>query len=372
MKIVNGAVFWNNEGFVKQDVCMEGNRFAEAASDSDVFDASGCYVVPGLIEIHMHGCCGADASNGTVEDMRTMSEFLGKNGVTGFCPATMTLPIDVLEKAFCAANEYKKTQTSGSRLHGINMEGPYFSMAKKGAQNPAYIKNPSIEEFDRLWNASEGIIRLADVAPELEGALEYIEHVSKLTTVSMAHTSATYDQAKAGIQAGATSCTHLFNGMPPLNHREPGVVGAAFESDSVYAELICDCIHIHPAVIKSVFKAMGDDRVCVISDALSCAGLPEGPYQSGGLDVYLKDGCARLADGTLAGSASTLFLNFQKIVRAGIPMERALKACAANPAKNIGVYDQVGSITPGKLADCLILDENLELKAVFMDGVQIR
>ena len=192
------------------------------------------------------------------------------------------------------------------------------------------------------------------------------------TTVSIAHTTADYDTAVAAIKAGATSCTHLFNAMPNFTHRAPGVVGAVFENDEIFAELICDCIHIHPAVIKSVFKVIGDDRVCVVSDALSCTGLPEGQYELGGLEIFLKDNCARLESGTLAGSACTQFIDFQKIVRAGIKLESAVKACSANPAKNLGVYDKLGSLSEGKLADILVIDQNLELKAVFIGGKRVR
>ena len=374
MKITNGNVFLDNRGFEQKDLTFAGDRITFAdTDDKDVFDAEGMYVLPGFVEMHMHGCCGADASNGELEDFATMSDFLGKNGVTSFCPTTMTLPIPTLEKAFCAANEYRKKQTSGSRLIGCNMEGPFFSMAKKGAQNPAYIKDPSIEAFDRLWDASEGCIAVADLAPELPGAMEYIEHVSKKTTVSIAHTMSDYDTAVKAIESGVTSCTHLFNAMPPYTHRAPGVVGAVFESDTMFAELICDCIHIHPAVIKAVFKVMGDDRVCVISDALPCTGLEEGQkYQLGGLDIYLKGNCARLEDGTLAGSACTQFMDFQKIVRAGVPLESAVKACTANPARNLGIYDRLGSLTEGKLADVIVLDKDLELKAVFIGGKRVR
>ena len=157
--------------------------------------------------------------------------------------------------------------------------------------------------------------------------------------------------------------------MTPFTHRDPGVVGAAFESNDCFAELICDCIHVHPAVIKTVFKVMGEDRVCAISDALPCAGLADGKYMSGGLEVYLKDGCARLLDGTLAGSASTLYMNFKKLIGIGIPMETVIKACSANPAKCIGVYDSIGSIETGKFADIVVLDKELNIKWVFINGI---
>ena len=368
MKIIKGNVFFDNNKFEKRDIYIENGIFCENESGGgDIFDAEGCYVLPGFIDIHIHGCTNADASSGDIGDFEKMSSFLATKGITGFCPTTMTLPIEQLEKAFIAADKFRQTQVSGSRLLGINMEGPYFSMAKKGAQNPEYIKNPTIEEFDRLWKSSNGVIALADVAPELPGAEKFIKHVSKLTTVSLAHTSADYSTAKAALEAGATNATHLFNAMTPFTHRDPGVPGAVFESDCCFAELICDCIHIHPAVIKTVFKILGDDRVCVISDNIPCAGLPEGKYTSGGLEVYLKDGCAKLADGTLAGSASLLNTNFKNVAKL-VSLESAIKACSANPAKNIGVYNKTGSISYGKFGDVVIIDKNLDIKSVFIAG----
>lgn len=366
MKIINGTVFYKNSRFEKRDICISDGIICDSA-EGEVFDASGCYVIPGLIDVHIHGCINADASSGDIEAFEKMSSFLAKKGVTSFCPATMTLPIDTLEKAFKSADLYKRTQKSGSRLIGINMEGPYFSMAKKGAQNPDYIKNPDADEFERLWDLSHGIVAIADVAPELPGALDYISKVSKLCAVSIAHTSADYSQTKAGLSAGAVSFTHLFNAMTPLNHREPGCIGAAFESDSCFTELICDCIHVHPAVIKTVFKAMGEDRVCAISDALPCAGLPEGKYLSGGLEVTLANGCARLEDGTLAGSASTLFDNFKKLANT-VSLESAIKACTSNPARLTGIYEKTGSVETGKNADIIILDKDFNLKAVYIGG----
>lgn len=371
MIIKNGNVFLNDCAFSVQDIYIEGGVISSKAK-GDVIDATGLYVIPGLIDIHIHGCVSADASSGSVDELRQMSEFLATRGVTGFCPATMTLPYDVLERAFCAADSFKRSQKSGAKLIGINMEGPFFSMSKKGAQNPEYIKAPDIGVFDRLWEISNGIISLADVAPETDGAIEYIKHASKFTTVSLAHTSATFDQAKAGLMAGATSVTHLFNAMTPFNHRDPGVPGAVFESDSCFAELICDCIHIHPAVIKTVFKTLSDKRVCAISDALPCAGLPEGDYISGGLEVHLKDGCARLHDGTLAGSASTLYDNFKRLVGIGIPLESAVRACTSTPARCVGVYDTLGSIGIGKAADVVLLDKDLNIKAVIINGEQVK
>ncbi len=367
MKIINANVFYDNNCFEKRDLFVNNGIFCDT-DDGDIFDADGCYVLPGFVDIHIHGCVNADASAGDIDAFKKMGDFLAKDGITSFCPTTMTLDIHSLEKAFVSADCYKKEQTGGSRLIGINMEGPYFSAAKKGAQNPKFIKNPDYNEFKYLWDRSNGIITIADVAPELDGAVEYIEKVSKLCAVSIAHTSADYYEAKRGLDAGATGITHLFNAMTPLNHRDPGVVGAAFESDSCFTELICDCIHIHPAVIKTVFKTVGADRVCAISDALPCTGLPEGNYISGGLEVTLKDGCARISDGTLAGSASTLLSGFKKLIEIGIPIEDAVKACSATPAKHIGMYNKIGSITTGKYADFIIMDKNLKLKAVFIGG----
>ena len=212
-----------------------------------------------------------------------MARYLAENGVTGFAPASMTLPYDVLESAYLTAKRLRDEQPEDcAALLGINMEGPFFSEKKKGAQNGAYLRNPDWEAFEHLYEVSDGLIRIADLAPELPGAVEFTEKASKLCTVSVAHTDASYDEGRAVYEAGATHLTHLYNAMPGIHHRKPGVIGAASECEQVYAELICDGQHVHPSAVRMAFRLF-PERICLISDALRCCGMPDGQYTLGGL-----------------------------------------------------------------------------------------
>ena len=350
---------------------VENGRFAEILTtvpDEDGTDLQGRYVIPGLIDVHNHGNSGADFSDGDYDGLIKMARYLAQNGVTSFAPASMTLPYDVLEAAYKTAVRLKKEQPEGcARLMGIQMEGPFFSEKKKGAQNGAYLREPDLEAFRRLYDASEGLIRIADVAAELPGAVEFTEKVSKLCTVSIAHTDCSYEDAQAVFRAGARHLTHLYNAMPGIHHRKPGPIGAGSEREDVTAELICDGQHVHPSAVRMAFKLF-PGRVCLISDALRCCGMPDGQYTLGGQDVFLKGGIARLADGTIAGSATNLYDCMRKAVAFGIPKEQAILSATIVPAREIGRETEIGSIETGKLADFVVCDEALNRRAVYMGG----
>lgn len=339
---------------------------------ADAVDLQGATVIPGLIEVHSHGAMGADFSDGDYEGLKKMASCLASAGVTSFAPASMTLPYDVLEKAFSTAKQLVKEQPAGcSRLMGIQMEGPYFSEKKKGAQNGEYLKTPDFEGFKKLYDGCDGLIRIADVAPELPGAAEFAEKASKLCTVSVAHTDSDYDHAKAAFDAGATHLTHLYNCMPGIHHRNPGVIPAAVENKNVRAEVICDGQHVHPASVRLAFSMFGAQRMIIVSDALRCAGMPEGQYELGGQQIWLKDGLARLADGTIAGSASNLYDGLCKAIGFGIAEEDVVRACTYNPACALGVENTVGSIQEGMLADFLICSADYTEKRVFLGGKEL-
>ena len=283
----------------------------------------------------------------------------------------MTLPYDVLEAAYKTAVQFKKAQPEGcARLMGIQMEGPFFSEKKKGAQNGAYLRDPDFAAFKRLYDVSEGFLRIADVAAELPGAVEFAEKASKLCTVSIAHTDCTYEEASAVFDAGASHLTHLYNAMPGIHHRKPGPIGAGSERENVVAELICDGQHIHPSAVRMAFKLF-PGRICLISDALRCCGMPDGQYTLGGQDVFLYGVVAKLADGTLAGSATNLYDCMRKAVEFGIPKEQAILSATLIPAREIGREKEIGSIESGKLADFVVCDEELSLVRVFTGGKQI-
>ena len=349
----------------------ENGRFTEILTTVPAeggIDLNDQYVTPGLVDVHNHGNSGADFSDGDYDGLVKMARYLAQNGVTGFAPASMTLPYDVLETAYRTAVRLRNEQPTGcARLLGIQMEGPFFSEKKKGAQNGAYLREPDLEAFRRLYDASEGLIRIADVAAELPGAVEFTEKVSKLCTVSIAHTDCSYEDAQAVFRAGARHLTHLYNAMPGIHHRKPGPIGAGSEREDVTAELICDGQHVHPSAVRMAFKLF-PGRVCLISDALRCCGMPDGQYTLGGQDVFLKGGIARLADGTIAGSATNLYDCMRKAVAFGIPKEQAILSATIVPAREIGRETEIGSIETGKLADFVVCDEALNRRAVYMGG----
>ncbi len=372
MLFTNAKVFFAERGFAPASFRVEGGVFTEflpaECREPSAVDLGGAAVIPGLIDIHTHGNSGADFSDGDYEGLKTMAAFLAGRGVTGFAPASMTLPYEVLSRAYATARRLADEAPAGhARLLGINMEGPFFSEKKKGAQNAAYLKKPDFEAFKKLYDDCGGLIRIADLAPELEGAEEFTEKAAKLCTVSVAHTDAAYEDAARVYAAGATHLTHLFNAMPSIHHRKPGVIGAASENEKVYAELICDGQHVHESAVRMAFRLF-PGRICLISDALRCCGMPDGEYELGGQAVFLKGGIARLADGTIAGSAATLYDCLLNAVRFGIDRDEAIRSATLNPARQLGCADRFGSIAVGKAADFLVCGEDLSLRTVYLGG----
>lgn len=335
----------------------------------DAIDLNGATVIPGLIEAHSHGAVGADFSDGDYEGLVRMAKYYLSCGVTSFAPTSMTLPYEILEKAFATARKLVDEDPAGcAKVRGIHMEGPFFSMKKKGAQNGAYLKDPDFEGFKKLNDGCGGLVKIVDLASELPGAAEFVAQASKVCTVSIAHTDSDYDHAKAAIEAGVSHLTHLYNAMPGINHRNPGVIPAAVESGTVRAELICDGYHIHPSAVRLAFT-MFKDRMIIVSDSGRCAGQPDGTqFELGGQDAWLRDGVARLGDGTIACSASNMWKCLQNVLSWGIPEEEAIRAATYNPAVSLGAADVVGSIEEGKVADFLIISGNYEDKRVFLAG----
>ncbi len=375
MLFKNAKIYTEDFKFVTGWFTVENGRFVqvcEGDTDAQGTDLGGAVVIPGLIDVHNHGNSNADFSDGDYEGLCRMAAYLGANGVTSFAPASMTLPYDVLEKAFATAAKLHAEKPQGSsKLQGIQMEGPFFSEKKKGAQNGAYLKLPDYEAFAALYNGCGGLVRIVDVAPELEGAAEFVEKASKLCTVSIAHTDSDYDHAKTAIDAGVTHLTHLYNAMPSIHHRKPGVIGAAAENPKVRAELICDGIHVHPSSIRLAFALFGGERMVLISDALRCCGMPDGTYELGGQEVFLRGKVCTLEDGTLAGSVTNLFDCMRNVISYGIAPETAIRAASYNPACALGVDSEVGSIAPGKCADFVICDADFTRKAVYIDGEKV-
>lgn len=366
MKIINAQVFGENGRFEEKDVCMEDGLFADS-SDGEILDASGLYAIPGLVDIHFHGCMGYDFCDGTVEAFDAIANYEAENGVTTICPATMTLGEGTLERIFKAAGAYENTQ--GSVLAGINMEGPFVAMKKKGAQNGKYIRKPDVAMFRKLQNLCGGLIKQVAVAPEEDDEFEFIEALKDEVVLSVAHTCCDYCRAREAFRRGSNHVTHLYNAMNGFTHREPGVVGAACDNESVFVELICDGVHIHPATVRTTFKMFGNDRICMISDSMMATGMADGKYALGGQDVFVTGKKAVLEDGTIAGSASNLMDCLRVAVKEmQIPLESAVKACTLNPAKSLGLDDMHGSITTGKYANLVLLDKDLNIVKVFIKG----
>lgn len=370
MRITGAQVFDLQEGFVQRDICFDGRLLSGSSADGKTYDASGCYVIPGLTDVHFHGCMGRDFSDAEPEGLEIMAQYELSRGVTQICPAGMTLTEEQLTKICQVAAAHRAADKPGAALCGINLEGPFLSMAKKGAQNGAWLHAPDVAMFRRLMAASQGLVKLVSIAPEEPGAMEFIEAVEGEVTVSIAHTTADYDTSMEAFRLGARQVTHLFNAMPAFTHRAPGVVGAAAD-DSAHVEIISDGIHLHPSVVRAVFAMFGNDRVCLISDSMRAAGMPNGEYSLGGQKVIMNDGKATLEDGTIAGSATCLAECFRRAVKFGVPLETALKAATINPAQAVGLFDEVGSITTGKRADVLILNkETLQPETIFIGGVK--
>ena len=372
MRYENGWIFADGR-FVRGGFSVENGRFAHVLEDvpGPAEDLDGALVIPGLVDIHVHGCAGADFSDGDYAGLVRMARYLARRGVTSFAPASMTLPYDALDKAFHAAARLRREGLAdGARLMGIQMEGPFLSREKRGSQNPAYLRLPDWDSFLRLYDAAEGLLRIVDVAPELPGAVEFTRRASEKCRVSVAHTAAGYDQAAAVFDAGATHLTHLFNAMSGIHHRHPGPIGAASERENVTAELICDGIHVHPSAVRMAFRLF-PGRICLISDALRCCGMADGSYSLGGQEILLSGGVARLIGGAIAGSAADLYQCMRRAVSFGIPREQAVWAATALPARVIGRESEPGAIADGRAADFVICGGELEPEAVYLGGKRL-
>lgn len=365
MLIQSGNVFRDSK-FKKCDLRIEnslvtglGENLSPAAGEQ-VYDASGCYVLPGLFDIHMHGAVGEDFSDASPEGLFRMAEYERSCGITSFCPTSMSLGKDELMEVFRSG---KAVADKCPQIYGFHMEGPFLNPKRKGAQKEEHIIEPDMQFFHACYEASGRRIKKLTLAPEMEGALELIREVKGEVRVSLGHTDANYECALRAFRKGASQVTHLFNAIPGMNHRKPGIIGAAFDDNEVYVELIADGVHVHDSVIRAAFS-MFEGRVVLVSDSMRATGLGDGEYSLGGQRVKVNGRSAVLSDGTLAGSVTNLFDCMKHCIEIGVPAEQAVAAATRNPARALGAEEQIGTIAIGRKADIVVVDDKFELLKV--------
>ena len=384
MIITGGKVFIDGEfQFVdiksENGLIVEIGKNLEHSAEEERIQVNGDYVIPGLVDIHTHGAVSYDFSDGDYEGLLRIAEYEASVGVTSFCPTTMTIPHKELLKAFLTGKKVVQDLTEGkgntdsektyAHVLGFHMEGPFINPEKKGAQNETDILLPDLAFFHECQSMSGEQIRVVTIAPEVAGAMDFIREVGKETVCSVGHTMADEKTAALAFAAGANHVTHLYNAMPPLSHRAPGVVGAARDADGVVVELIADGVHIHESMIRATF-AMFPGRVVLISDSMRATGLADGSYTLGGQEVKVLGNVATLLDGTIAGSVTNLFECMRYAISIGIPVEDAIAAATIIPARSIGCADKVGSIEVGKRADFVVMGKDFSRKRVFVASLK--
>lgn len=336
----------------------------------EIIDYSDYHLAPGLVDTHIHGYASHDVMDNDFEGIKVISEGLLACGVTSWLPTTLTDSVENLD-AVCETIGKHAGQETGAKIRGIFLEGPFFTEKYKGAQNPKYMSDPSIEKIDKWHSLSRGLVNKIAIAPERKGVREFIEfNNSKQIHTALAHSDATYQQAKEAVDAGANIFVHVYNGMSGLHHREPGMVGAALNLKGVYAEIICDGYHVHPAAADIVINARGPEETVLITDCMRAGGMGEGESRLGEFDVIVKDGTARLKDsGNLAGSILELIQAVQNVVAWGLAsLPDALRMASLAPAKSVHIDQVCGSISEGRAADFIVVDDAGQLIATYLDG----
>lgn len=363
--IVSGATIAVREG----RIAAIGDHTLMDAS-AQVIDAGGNLVLPGFIDLHIHGGKGYDVMDGTVEALQGLARHLAAHGITGFLATTVTATQADTIAAAHTVRQARAGGSAGAAILGMHLEGPYINAGRRGAQNECCIRPPSQAELDAVIEASGACVRLVTMAPELPGAPELVAYLRRLGIIcSMGHTDATFEQALAGLDAGFSHITHVYNAMRPFQHREPGIVGVALTDRRAVAELIADGLHVHPGAARLLISARGPEGVVLVSDAMRGAGLPYGCYRMAGENVTTSEQGARTAEGRLAGSLLTLDVALRNVVGwTGLPLQQALVMSSLNQARELGLAERKGSIEPGKDADLVIISPAMQVQATIVGG----
>ena len=369
MKITNGIVLNSDFNWENKDVFTDGTIISHISNDDFEIDAKDCYVVPGFIDTHMHAAMGKSFIDYDENTYTKITEFEAKNGTTSLVPALSAAPKEKLLRCINYLKEcVNRTDYYSSKIYGIHLEGPFFSERFKGAHLPENIRHTDVSEFIEYLNCSGETLKIITLAPELPNADCVIKKaVESKVVVSVGHTDASYEKIIWAEQLGASQATHLFNAMSPLNHRKPGTVGAILISN-IKPELICDFFHVHKDVVRFVYDVKGADNINMITDSELGTGLPDGEFDVNGRKIYVKDRKTYTEDGTIAGGTSCLIDGVRNLVSIGIPLSDACKMASKNPAQSVGIYNKVGSIDVGKIADIIVLDKDLNIKNVILRG----
>jgi N-acetylglucosamine-6-phosphate deacetylase len=373
-RFTNGRAYLDGKWKTGYDILVDNDRILDIKpegtyKDGQIIDVQGAYITPGFIDVHIHGSNGSDVMDDDKSSLENISNFLASHGTTSWLATTMTVSRDAIRRSLKTVADYMKEDHKGAQILGVHLEGPFISPLAKGAHAEEHIKLPSIENFEAIASGIPDIIRLVTMAPEQEGALELIQYLKdRNITPSLGHTRASYQQCIDAINAGMNHICHFYNVMTPLNHRQPGAVGAILDSDSATIELIADLVHIHPAALRLAVKSKGRDKVVLITDAMSAAGLEDGDYELGGIPVYVRNGEARQEDGTLAGSTLSQDQALRNMVKIGIPSEDVIAMLTQTPAREIGADRVKGRLAAGYDADINILSDDFEVLATYIKG----
>ena len=375
--ITNGKVYLDGHWKTGLDILVDGGKIAGIKPagthiDEKMVDAQGGYITPGFIDIHIHGSNGSDVMDANMESLKNISNFLAGNGTTSWLATTMTVGVNEIRNSLQTVSEYMNSGRQGAQILGVHLEGPFLSPLAKGAHAEQHILPPAIANYQAITDGFWNLVRLITMAPEQEGALEMVSYLKERNiTPSLGHTKGSYQQCCSGITAGMHHVCHFYNAMTPLNHREPGAVGAILENDTVTIELIADLVHVHPAAIRLAYKVKGRDRIVLITDAMNATGLKDGEYELGGIPVYVRNGEARQKDGTLAGSTLTQDQALRNMVDIGIPSEDVVAMLTETPARQIGVNTFKGRLAVGYDADINMLDQEFNIKETYVKGIAV-